>query len=194
MIALAVVAAMVLSATVAIGVGIMYDRALDSNFEGSPNDRAEVEATSALRDIHAAQRAFIATCGGGGYAPSLDVLAKAGASLPNQRGFMPSTIYRRFGRWERGTYVLELSAATGSRVSDSPMCNGLPVGSAVSAYVAIASPEWPTGHRYFMVDAGATMFCGKSKSGPWERYDTVERSWWQRVLRLRMSSPDPSCR
>jgi len=117
----------------------------------------EASAAGALRAINSAQSAFASSCGGGGYAQSLEDLAlppigsiagfispDLGANGVSKSGFVVNLVA------ETSAVTVKIAAAT---------CNGS-AGDAVSDYFAEAHPAavgW-TGQRSFATDTRGTIY------------------------------------
>jgi prepilin-type N-terminal cleavage/methylation domain-containing protein len=114
-------------------------------------------AVAALRTIHSAQGSFAATCGSGGYAQTLDDLAKTppGASV----GFIQDP-YVTNGVIVNG-YEANMMAASGATriVANGETCNGSD-DDAMSGFVAERHPVTvsETGVRSFAIDTQGTLY------------------------------------
>jgi type IV pilus assembly protein PilA len=117
----------------------------------------EGTAVASLRTIHSAQAAYASTCGAGGYAQSLDDLAK----LPpgNQVAFI-SAPYTTDGMVQSG-YTASIIPAAGASVMlpKANTCNNS-AEDAMTSYVAERHPVTvgETGVRSFAVDTQGTMY------------------------------------
>ncbi len=117
----------------------------------------EASAIGSLRAINSAESTFSSSCGGNGYAQSLDDLA-----LPptgSTAGFISPDLSKN-GITKSG-YVVNLAKDTGASdiTTASKTCNGS-TGAAVSAYFAESHPVTvgSTGQRSFGTDTRGTIY------------------------------------
>jgi len=113
-------------------------------------------AVAALRTIHSAEAAFAATCGAGGYAQSLDDLAKKPAGTTAAFIMDP---YNVNGVIVNG-YVANVMPSNGSStlLPAAETCNGA-AADAMTGFVAERHPASPsTGVRSFAIDTQGTMY------------------------------------
>jgi prepilin-type N-terminal cleavage/methylation domain-containing protein len=118
----------------------------------------EGAAIASLRTLHAAQASFAATCGGGGYAQTLDDLAKP--PLDGSAAFLVPP-FTANGAMISG-YVANVTAGAGATnvLAGGSTCNGA-AAATVSSFMAERHPIMIgyTGHRSFAVtDAGGIYF------------------------------------
>jgi hypothetical protein len=132
----------------------------------SGQNREEMSAIGNLRAIISAEMTFSALCGGGGYAISLEDLAR-----PERRTgerFVASDLAE--GR-PRGTYTFTIVRGARQNVTDvstaAATCNGSK-GNPASSFFASAAPITPsTGDRFFAVDErGLIYFSSKPIPNP----------------------------
>lgn len=117
----------------------------------------ETSAVGSLRAVNAAESVYAASCGGHGYAQSLDDLAKAPTG--SDQAFIAPDL--AINGVVKSGYVVVLSggASPVSVLAASLTCNGS-AQDAVSSYFAEAHPSavGVTGQRSFATDARATIF------------------------------------
>jgi prepilin-type N-terminal cleavage/methylation domain-containing protein len=117
----------------------------------------EGAAIASLRTVHAAQASYAATCGGGGYAQTLDDLAK-----PPLDGSMPYLVppFTANGAMVSG-YVANVSAFAGASnvAAGASTCNGAGAAT-VSSFLAERHPIMVgfTGHRSFALTDGGSIY------------------------------------
>ena len=117
----------------------------------------EASAIGSLRAINSAESTYSSSCGGNGYAQSLDDLALAPA--PSSQGFISPDLSTN-GVTKSG-YVVNVAGDTGA-VTVTPKaqtCNAA-AADAVSAYYAEAHPVTvgSTGQRSFATDTRGTIY------------------------------------
>jgi len=116
----------------------------------------EGAAVASLRTIHSAQAAFASTCGGGGYAQTLDDLARP--AMGSTVGFVQEP-YVKNGVIQSG-YVANVMASSGSmKILDAlDTCNG--AGDTMAGFVAERHPVsvGVTGVRSFAVETQGTLY------------------------------------
>ena len=117
----------------------------------------EASAIGSLRAINSAQSTYSSSCGGNGYAQSLDDLALAPSGSPN--AFISPDLATN-GVIKSG-YVVNVAGDTGA-VTVTPKANtcNSAAADAVSGYYAEAHPVTvgSTGQRSFATDTRATIF------------------------------------
>ncbi len=117
----------------------------------------EASAIGSLRAINSAESTYSSSCGGNGYAVSLDDLAKAPAG--STQGFVSPDLATN-GVTKSG-YVVNLAADTSASVVTpaSQTCNAA-TAAAVAAYFAEAHPVTigSTGQRSFATDSRGTIY------------------------------------
>jgi type IV pilus assembly protein PilA len=117
----------------------------------------EASAIGSLRAINSGQMAYAAACGNGGYAVTLDDLAKppVGGSVPFVASDLGTNDVVKSGYRVR----VEPIAGANAIASAAATCNGAASGSS-SAYFATAEPVMPgeTGGRYFATDSSGTIY------------------------------------
>ena len=118
----------------------------------------EASAIGSLRAINGSEQAFASSCGQGGYAVTLDDLAKAPSG--STQGFISPDLASN-GVTKSG-YVISLGADTSiTAVATGPAtaCNGAGA-QPMSSYAAVANPLTPgtSGTRYFGTDTRAARF------------------------------------
>ena len=117
----------------------------------------EASAIGSLRAINSAESTFSSSCGGNGYAQSLDDLAKPPTG--STQGFISPDLATN-GVTKSG-YVVNIAKDTGASdiTAAAATCNGA-AAAAVSAYFAEAHPVTvgSTGQRSFGTDARGTIY------------------------------------
>ena len=117
----------------------------------------EASAIGSLRAINGGEQAFASSCGGGGYAVTLNDLAKAPAG--SSQGFISPDLATN-GVTKSG-YVITLGADGNGAVATGPAaaCNAS-AAQPMSSYAATGDPATPgsTGTRYFATDTRGTIF------------------------------------
>jgi type IV pilus assembly protein PilA len=117
----------------------------------------EASAIASLRAINGGEQAYASSCGGGGYAVTLDDLAKPPAG--SAQGFISPDLSTN-GVTKSG-YVLTLGADGNGAIPVGPAaaCNAS-TSQPMSAYAVSADPVTPggTGSRYFSIDSRGTIF------------------------------------
>ena len=117
----------------------------------------EASAIGSLRAVNGGEQAFASSCGSGGYAVTLDDLAKPPAG--GAQGFISPDLSTN-GVTKSG-YVITLGADGNGAVAIGPAaaCNGS-ANQPMSAYAVTADPVTPgsTGTRYFAIDTRGTLF------------------------------------
>jgi prepilin-type N-terminal cleavage/methylation domain-containing protein len=111
----------------------------------------ESSAISSLRVIYSGQMAFSVSCGGGNYAPTLEVLATPVGTAP---GYVSRDIGITGG--VKSGYELDLasdSASVPGAVSCHPANPDV-----VTAYHATADPQFGRGIRYFGLNSAGAIF------------------------------------
>ena len=114
----------------------------------------EAATIGAVRTVFAAQATFAASCGAGGYAPSLEDL---GIGTPGRPGFIPQDLTAGI----KSGYLFTLSPRANANVIGelSPSCGPSSV-ETVDAYHLTAVPIsiGSTGHRSFATDHRGTIY------------------------------------
>ena len=117
----------------------------------------EASAIGSLRAINSAESTFSSSCGGNGYAQSLDDLAKPPTG--SSAGFISPDLSTN-GVTKSG-YIVNLAGDTGASTiaTASKTCNGS-TAATVSAYFAEAHPVTigSTGQRSFATDTRGTIY------------------------------------
>ena len=119
----------------------------------------EATAISSLRAVIAAEVEYAASCGQGGFAVTLEDLAKPPAS--RGRAFISADLGR--SDTEKSGYIITLTRDRSPLVGDvgtaAATCNAS-AGQPASSYFATAQPVTPgsTGLRYFAVDGQGTIY------------------------------------
>jgi type IV pilus assembly protein PilA len=113
----------------------------------------ESSAIAALRTISSAQATFASSCGGGGFAQSLDDLSEppTGTTLP----FIPADV----AAGEKAGYAFVLIEGLGEAIAEADVtCNGASAGTR-SSFLATANPiaDGHSGVRAFGIDKTSTM-------------------------------------
>ena len=110
-------------------------------------------AIGAMRAINSAQLTFALTCGGGFYAPKLTTL---GTPPPGSPAAFISDDLGRADSITKSGYVIQLLATPFPGAPGS--CNGLAVGDAGQAFVAVADPTEPSNSRFFGTNVNAAIW------------------------------------
>jgi prepilin-type N-terminal cleavage/methylation domain-containing protein len=143
---------LVVIAVIAIIAGIAIPAVLQARIRAN-----ESAAIASLSSIRAAQAAFASTCAHGGFAQSLDDLARPPAG--GTQGFISEPLGAN--GVVRGGYVANLTADLGATVVTpaATTCNSS-VDDAVSGYFAERHPNGVgiTGQRSFAVSTAATLY------------------------------------
>jgi len=117
----------------------------------------EASAIGSLRAINGGEQAFASSCGQGGYAVSLDDLAKPPTG--SSQGFISPDLNTN-GITKSG-YTVTVGADGAGAIATGPAaaCNAA-AAQPMSSYAAIANPVTPgsTGTRYFGTDTRGTIF------------------------------------
>ncbi len=117
----------------------------------------EASAIGSLRTINSAQSTYASTCGGAGYAQSLEDLAKAPPGF--SQTFISADLLRN-GVVKSG-YVIDVQPDPGATIValSSRACNA-PAANAMSSYFATAVPLsiGRSGHRTFATDRSSTIY------------------------------------
>jgi len=120
---------------------------------GSP----ETRAIGILRSVNSAQSAFAASCGGEGYAQSLQDLAKAPAGTT--ASFLSPDVSRNGVTIDGYVFMVVAGPEARTVTAASQTCNGAKA-DAVSSYFAEAHPlrVGETGRRSFATDDRGTIY------------------------------------
>src|SRR5438874_8063062 len=110
-------------------------------------------AISSMRAITSAQLTFALTCGGGFYAPDLVTL---GVKPPGSPAAFISPDLTTANAVTKSGYVIQIGATPFAGAPGS--CNGVAVGTAGQAYVAVADPTEPSNVRYFATNANSQIW------------------------------------
>jgi prepilin-type N-terminal cleavage/methylation domain-containing protein len=116
----------------------------------------EASAIGSLRAINSAESTFSSSCGGNGYAPTLEVLATPPAA--GQAAFISPDL-NTTGVVKSGFFVtLELDTSAVTVTTQASTCNN--AADSISSYFAHAEPVTPgsTGQRSFGTDTRGTIY------------------------------------
>lgn len=124
----------------------------------------EVGALASLKVIVGAEKAFAATCGGGGYAPDLVVLGRPAPGA--QAAFISSDLGMSVNPMKSG-YLFTLGPGAGSAAGPAD-CNGNPT---ITSFYTTATPQsYFSGRRAFAANATATVWQLKGNTPPTEPF------------------------
>jgi prepilin-type N-terminal cleavage/methylation domain-containing protein len=113
----------------------------------------ESSAIASLRTIGSAQATFASSCGGGGFAQSLEDLIEPPTGT--NASFIPPDL----AGGEKSGYVFDLVAGLGDPIAEADVtCNGASAGTR-SAYLATANPitDGRSGVRAFGIDKSSSL-------------------------------------
>jgi prepilin-type N-terminal cleavage/methylation domain-containing protein len=116
----------------------------------------EASAISSLRVINSAEATFAASCGGEGYAQSLEGLATPPS--PTAQSFISADLTTTGVVKSGYFFTLQADAGANTVLPAARTCNN--VVDSVSAYFAFSDPQVPgtSGRRTFATDKNATIF------------------------------------
>jgi prepilin-type N-terminal cleavage/methylation domain-containing protein len=116
----------------------------------------EASAIGSLRAINSAQATFSSSCGGNGYAPTLEVLATPPAA--GQAAFISPDLSTTGVIKSGYTVTVEADASAVTVTSQAATCNN--AADAISSYFAHAEPVTvgSTGQRSFATDTRGTIY------------------------------------
>lgn len=110
-------------------------------------------AIGSLRSIHSSQLTFALTCGAGFYAPNLTTLGQP--PVGSATAFISPSLSAA-NTVTRSGYVIKVDATP---FAGSPgTCNGLAVGEATQAWLAIADPTDADNSRFFATNVNGSIF------------------------------------
>jgi prepilin-type N-terminal cleavage/methylation domain-containing protein len=118
----------------------------------------ESSAIASLRVIYSGQMAFSVSCGGGNYAPSLEVL-----SAPV--GTAPGYVSRDIGITGGVKSGYELDMATDGAVAVGAVSCHTDTPDVVAEYHVTADPQFGAGTRYFGMNTGGGIFQSREFTG-----------------------------